>query len=412
MIFFKRWTRGFLRVRISGFFSERFLNLCSANQIELWELKPEKDGVICCITLPAFYKIRPLARKANVRIRVVDRLGFPFFLRRNKKRVGLALGMCSFFLILYLLSLFVWNISFEGNNRYTRDTLLKYLEEEGICYGMRKEKISCEKLEEGIRSRFPEITWVSARVSGTRLLIKIKENEVLFSVPQKDEAPCDLVAKRAGIVTKMIVRRGKAAVMIGSQVEEGQLLVSSKLSVMNDNGEIVRTDYVHADADIYAQTEYGYQTEIPKLHAISVNTGRKRLGAGIRIGPYQLRFVMPLRGENPWRFVSESSQLCFFQDFYLPVYFEQIKGEEYIVYERLYTEEEIQTVSEQLQEQYLKNLMEKGVQIIENNVKISENGSFYIIEGRVAAQEMIAAQSPVADMGQIPLENEETTDRR
>ena len=69
-------------------------------------------------------------------------------------------------------------------------------------------------------------------------------------------------------------------------------------------------------------------------------------------------------------------------------------------------------MSEQLHEQYLKNLMEKGVQIIENNVKISENGSFYIIEGRVAAQEMIAAQSPVADMGQIPLENEETTDRR
>ena len=92
MLFFKRWTRGFLRVRISGFFSERFLNLCSANQIELWELKPEKDGVICCITLPAFYKIRPLARKANVRIRVVDRLGFPFFFTKKQKKSGIGFG--------------------------------------------------------------------------------------------------------------------------------------------------------------------------------------------------------------------------------------------------------------------------------------------------------------------------------
>lgn len=411
-----RWKTGYLKIRVSGFFSERFLNICSANQIEIWELEPEKDGVVCYIGLPAFKKIRPMARKARVHVRILDRSGFPFFLQRNKKRAGLFLGLVFFFLLLYVLSLFIWNISFEGNSRYTRENLLGYLESEGIRYGMKKSGISCEQLEENLRSRFPEITWVSARVSGTRLLIKIKENQVLFSIPKKDESPCDLVAGKAGTVVRMIVRQGKAQIAIGDTVEQGQTLVASKLSVMNDSGEVVRNAYVHADADIYAATEYTYEEKLPKFHRVSVKTGKKRFGGGIRIGPYRWVFLLPVRGGNPWNYVSETTQLCLLEDFYLPVYFEKIQGEEFISYERPYTDKEAEEAAKQTEAHYLENLLQKGVQIIENNVKIQENGSFYIIEGQVAAEEMIAVEQPVADMEQpaeISLkENEETTKTR
>ena len=122
------WKQGSLKIQVSGFFSERFLNICSANRIEIWDLEPVKGGFLCQITLPGFKKLRPLARKSKVRIRILDRDGFPFFLQRNKKRTGLFLGIVSFFLLLYALSLFVWNISFEGNHRYTREMLLTYLE--------------------------------------------------------------------------------------------------------------------------------------------------------------------------------------------------------------------------------------------------------------------------------------------
>lgn len=408
-----RWRAGILKIRVSGFFSERFLNICSANRIEIWDLEPERDGFLCQMTLPAFWRIRPFARKAKVRVQILGRSGFPFFLQRNRKRTGLFLGLASFFLLLYILSLFIWNISFEGNSHYTRENLLGYLESEGIRYGMRKKGISCEQLEENIRSRFPEITWVSARVSGTRLLIKIKENEVLFSIPQKDESPCDLVAEKRGTITSMIVRQGKAQVAVGDTVEQGQVLVASKLPVMNDSGEVVRNAYVHADADVWASTEYTYQETLPRLYTVSVKTGRKRPGGSIRIGPWQWVFLFPVWGDNPWNYVSETTQLCLMEDFYLPVYFEQITGEEYISYERPYTSKEAQEAARGLEEKYIKNLLQKGVQIIENNVKIQENGSFYIIEGQVAARERIAIQQPVADMEQpAPKVNEETTEIR
>lgn len=107
---------------------------------------------------------------------------------------------------------------------YTYDTLVKWLETQDTYYGMLKSRINCEDLEAAIRTSFPEITWVSARVSGTRLLIHIKENEVLSVIPDKDDAPRDIVASKSGIITSMVVRQGIAQVAPGDEVEAGQVL--------------------------------------------------------------------------------------------------------------------------------------------------------------------------------------------
>ncbi len=409
---FSRWYAGYVRIRIVGYSIERFLNLCCANRLEIWNLKSKKDGSHGCISVKDFRKLRPLARKAGVRVRIEGRVGYPFVLYRNRRRKGLVLGFAGFFVLLYVLSLFVWNISFEGNYHFTRDTLLGYLEETGIRYGMPKSQISCEALEEGIRSQFPEITWVSASVSGTRLLVKIKENEALSAIPERDDAPCDVVAGKAGVITKMVVRQGKAQVSVGQTVEQGQLLVASALQVMNDSGEVVRTAYVHADGDIYATTRYQYQERVPKIRTVDVEKGKTRLGAAVKIGPYQWQFLMPDWGEESWKYISESHQLCLLEDFFLPVYVTRIRGEAVTSYDRPYTEAELQQLSEQLQENYLKNLLEKGVHIIENSVKIQENGFFYIIEGTVTAREQIGVKQPVSEMEQVPQENEETMEVR
>ena len=106
--------------------------------------------------------------------------------------------------------------------------------------------------------------------------------------------------------------------------------------------------------------------------------------------------------------MSETKQLCLLDDFFLPVYVTKISGEAVDFYDRPYTEKEIETLSEQIQEKYLKNLLEKGVHIIENSVKIQENGFFYIIEGTVTAREQIGVKQPVSESEQVPQENEET----
>ncbi|MCI9147209.1 MAG: sporulation protein YqfD [Hungatella sp.] len=396
-----RWAEGYLGIRIRGYGAERFFNLLKTAGFGWWGARQKGDGYYFYIKLKDFYKIRPFLRKTHMSMKICSREGLPFFLHRNRKRKALALAILSFFVLLYVMSLFIWNISFEGNRHYSRETLLDYLETKDIRYGMIKGGISCDDLEEGIRSAFPDITWVSARVSGTRLLVKIKENEVLSAVPDKENEPCEVIAANGGIVTRIIVRQGKAAVAVGDTVEEGQQLIAGQLSIFNDAGEVVRTAYVHGDGDVYARTRYVYEELFYQYHTVEAKTGDVRRGWGIAAGPYRFRFLMPSPEDKSWNYVSTIRQLCLFEDFYLPFYAESIEGEGVVTYERPYRQEEKEEAARRLQENYQKKLMEKGVQIIENNVKIQEDGVLWKIEGTIVGEEQIGIKRYITEFEKI-----------
>lgn len=366
---------GYLFIEMSGFSPERFLNMCTVHEIELWEVINSGQTYQFFMTVPGFRKIKPLVRKSKVRLRILKKFGLPFFLYRNKRRKFYAAGFLSFFLILYSLSLFIWDIEFDGNRMYTYDTLLKYCESEQIHYGMQKSKIDCDGLEESLRTAFPEITWVSARVSGTRLLVKIKENEVLSEIPVKDETPCDLVAEKDGVITSMIVRTGVPMAAVGDTVTKGQILVSGTLPIIGDSEEIMNTHYVHSDADIRARTEYHYTRQIPMYRKIDVETGKVRKGYYIKVFEYSFLLMRPRPDGTSWKRMMEEEQLHLFENFYLPIYTGNITGKEFISYERPYKDEEKKELAEKINKDYEKKLLEKGVQILENHVKILDNES-------------------------------------
>ncbi len=371
----KRRLFGYLLVELTGFSPERFFNMCSVHEIELWNLRECGHSCRFYMTVKGFRKIKPLVRKSKVRLRIMKKFGLPFFLHRNRKRKAYAAGLTIFFLLLYSLSLFVWDIEFEGNHMYTYDTLLKFCETEEIRYGMPKGKIDCDVLEESLRTEFPEITWVSARVSGTRLLVKIKENEVLSSIPVKDESPCNIVADKAGIITAMIVRQGVPKVRVGDTVEKGQVLVSGALEVIGDDEQVMNVHYLHADGDITAKTQYQMVRNFSPYKTIDAETGNMRNGYFIKVMKYSLLLLRPKPEGTTWKLTMEEEQLHLFQNFYLPVYIGRITGKEFISYERPYTEEEKKEIAETINDNIKINLLEKGVQIIENHVKIQDNES-------------------------------------
>lgn len=398
---YTHYREGYLLLRLQGFSPERFLNLCRANQIEIWELQYRDGSYQFYMTLGGYRKIRPLVKKSQVRLKILGRYGLPFFLYRNRKRKLYGAGIAFFFLILFVMSQFIWNITLEGNSRFTDDSLRHYLDRQNIRYGMRKSGIDCDSLEEAIRSEFPEIIWVSARISGTRLMIKIKENEVMATIPVKDEEPRDLVADKDGVITSMIVRRGRALAAVGDTVEKGQVLVSGEIPILNDAEEMVNCQYVRADADIRAKTTLTYTEEIPHLTAERVETGKRRHGLQLRLLRHSLVLLLPSGGKNSWEFIRDSRQASVLGDFYLPLWIDHIVGKEYIYYERFLTKGELETQKEEINQAQMQNLEEKGVQIIENNVRILDKSSAWQVQGELLVEDSIGT-------GQIIRKTEET----
>ena len=104
---------------------------------------------------------------------------------------------------------------------------------------MKKKKINCEELEAGMREAFPQITWVSARVSGTRLVIQIKENKIIQAKTTVKEDPCDLVSDVTGTITYIMVRQGIPKVKKGEEIQQGQVLVSGRVPVIGDDEHLL-----------------------------------------------------------------------------------------------------------------------------------------------------------------------------
>ena len=386
-----RWLKqhytGYVRVRLTGRSPERFFNLCRSSKILLWNIACEKEEYRFFLLLPDFYRIRPFARKAGVRVRIQEKLGLPFFLYRNRKRKLFAVGAASFFLLLFVLSRFIWNISFSGNLLYTDAMLSGQLREIGVCYGMPKRGVDCDRIEEELRSRCPRIVWVSAHVSGTRLQIRIRENETADGIPLREESPRNLVAETAGTVVSILVRAGKAAVQPGDEVEKGQILVEGMLPVTNDSGEVERTLFVRADADIRLRTTKIYREWVPHFQTVRSYTGKKQRGFRLRAGAVDILTMPPLAGKRNWDLTGVSRQIVLFGDFFLPVWTEAITAREYEKVERKRTKTELNDLTKAVHERKLQKLTEKGVQIIENDVKILDNSNGWIICGSMTVEE-------------------------
>lgn len=389
--------QGFMVVKLTGYSPERFLNLCNARGIPIWNLEYRDNGYEFCMNRKDFFQVRPLVRKSQVRLRIRKRMGLPFFLQRNQNRVGFLFGVCLFFAILYGMSLFLWDIQVEGNSQYTYEMITNYLKTQDITWGMRKSRIDCDQLEASLRDHFPEITWAAARVAGTRLMIAVRENEVLSHIPEKEETPCDLVASRAGVISQIVVRQGKAQVKAGDQVEAGQVLISGAIPIYDDGEQLVNLHYVRADGDVIADTVYPFSQSFSRICEREAETGRKKDGFFVKAGMWTAMLLLPSREEETWIYVTREEQAKLFSNFYLPIYWGRIQGHEVVRYESFYSKEELEQVAEGIYQNFVKNLSEKGVQIIENNVKILEDESVCRMEGMIYAREPIAQVQQIMD---------------
>ena len=290
MIEFLKYLKGYLRIRVWGFSPERFMNLCSNKGILLWDIVRDGDVYYMCINLKGFWALRPIVRKTGTRVAVLERYGLPFFLPKLLKRKVFVCGLLLASGFWIWSSLYVWNIELTGNYQITQDMFDTFLEERHVIVGMSKKELDIEALEKEIRRQFPEVTWASAKLTGTKLQIDIKENDTTVTIEKEEVSQgMDLVSQYSGTVVSIIVRRGVPKVSIGDTVEVGTVLVEGKIPIYNDDTTIREYRFVDADADIILEHTTDYSDRLPLDYVKKEYTGREDGNHYLRIGNREWR---------------------------------------------------------------------------------------------------------------------------
>lgn len=366
-----RYLKGYLKICVTSTSPERFLNLCRNRGILLWGLSPKGRDYEMCISVSGFRKLKPVLKKTKTKVVIKERFGLPFFFHKYRKRKMFFCGAAGCAVVVYLLSLFIWNIHIDGNQTRTDETILAFLEEKHTVHGMLRKDVDCEQIVKDIRQQFDDIIWVSAYVKGTRLMIQVKENSDTVTMPATEmEKPSDIVADKDGVVTEIITRKGVPLVHAGDEVKKGDLLVSGRVEVLNDSKEVTGYQYQTADADIFVQTVCPYEETMERSYKEKIYTEKERQkyylqlsNTKFSVGTTKNQYSHAERHTKEYRWKLG-------EHFELPVSHGTELVREYRLQKKLYQKEEVRAILSENFHRFCEELEKKGVQILENNVKI------------------------------------------
>lgn len=380
------WFRGVLTVRIRGIDPERFINLCCNRKIFIWNLEYIDKEFQFQIVAKKYKSLKPIARKTGIVPRIIKKSGFPFLKHKYRKRYGFFAGVLISIILVYILSLFIWDINILGGSKYTPEAMIKFLNEHQIYSGMHKKDVNCQEIEETIRLAYKDIGWVSAEIKGTRLIIKITETN-MPAPAQKAIEPSHMVATKNAIVKSIITRAGTPLVKKGTVVKKGDILVSGILAVKGDFDEILRYQPTVADADIVCSSYYDYYDAFKMSYLDEIYTGKEKKGYFIAFVGEKLFLYNPRNRYNKYDIIVNENMVHITSSFYLPFRYGTVKTREYEESWKTYTQEEATAIAQAKLQRYFDRLKENNVLITDNNVKITIENNYCITRGRILVDE-------------------------
>ncbi|MDD6308328.1 MAG: sporulation protein YqfD [Clostridia bacterium] len=283
IISFIHFLRGYLVVRLTGPYIERFINLCVQQRIYMWGIHREKENCIrLSVGIAGFRRMRRPAKATRTHVHILQKRGFPLFLYRHRKRQGFLIGMLIFSLILASLTSFVWDIQIDGLEKIDEITIRNALKSCGLETGVVKYKLKASEIKSKMLSSVPELAWLWVELHGTRAYVHVRERT---AVPEMVPAhiPCNVVAARDGVVERIVATRGTPLVTEGDVIQRGMLLISGTVTTKQGGALLV-----HAQGEITAKTWYEKSGTFPLLRQEKRETGNTEKRYALQLGTYTL----------------------------------------------------------------------------------------------------------------------------
>lgn len=296
--------------------------------------------------------------------------GLGYLLSKYKKRTGFFVGLLFAVTIVYLSSLFVWEISVEGNEKVTDKEIEALLENVGFCRGTRKKKADIEKIINACLIADERLSWMSINYDGTMAYVLIKEARLAEKKTRKENV--NIVANRDGIIVRVDALGGEATVEKGQTVTRGEMLISSFVS-KRTGGSIMHG----ARGFVWAMTQRKYCVFVPLEYYEKQYMGKVK-------NRYEISFLsrhisLPFFGESKksnlsFEYSKSKKQISLFDKGKIPVFCSVTTKREYI--------ESVKRRSEKEALQIAKNeAMEQLKRASSSFVCVSKEESFEICDG-------------------------------
>ena len=256
-----------LTFTLTGPEPQRALTLAALHDIRLFRIRALPDGVQAQIAGVDWPRLQNLLGAGRWTLKLLHRRGPGGLLERLTLRPGLPLGAAWAFLLVLLLSRFVWTIDFGPLDADAQIRLRQLLAGQGICEGTLLTKDALAQVQALALQQSDRFGWISLNFTGGRLFVESTEAEHQTVEPQPTQTA--LYAAVAGEITAIEAESGFCAVTVGQQVQAGDLLVD--VQRLDRKGNPVLQG---ASGRVLARVEKSYSAAQPYYTTQLVLTGR------------------------------------------------------------------------------------------------------------------------------------------
>lgn len=344
--------------------------------------------------------LKKFVGKTSVVPHIRRKKGLPFVCGHAMRDWTFTFGFILFFVVLRVLSMFVWQINYYGQREYTQETIRKEVTAMGVYTGMLRSHLDCDSIERNLRECYDNMSWVSAEEKGCVLNIKMKEGTAEKKADVMDTRPCHLIAPCRGTVESIVTKEGTAKVKKGSKVKKGDVLIRGIVEIKDDSDTVVKKNGVHAAGEVTIVTEKTFEDRINVQHMNKNKTGKDVDVYTVQCGGTRFSIKNPLKWFDNSSSYDIISSVCVDEEF-IPLQASlKVTRRKYVNYEPQEAEYTEQEAEELLRRKLAARVMtyeEKGYEVLDQTFQMAREQNEFVSRGSVVMKVSDMKQKEVSE---------------
>ena len=380
---------GYVDIVVEGYYIERFINICNSRQIFLWNIRKDNSITLyASIEAKRFKDLKDICKRTKCKVKIKNKKGFPFTVKKYKKRKVFLILLLIIILAIIALSRFIWNIDVEGNVDISKEEIMQLAEEHGLAIGASKGKIDTKEIINNIRLERDDIAWVGIDIKGTNAIIKIVEADEKPEIVNEDEY-CNIVADKDAIITKVSAQNGTPLVKEGDVVTKGDIIIAGWLE-----GKYTGRQYVHSQGEVQARVWYTTTEKIALKETKKIETGNIENKYSVKINNFQINLHKSLPNFQKYDTIEENKKLRLFSNFYLPLELVTYTYKEYEEVVVVHSFEEAKQMGIDKAAETLKENIE-GKKVLDKQVQVKAEAEYIEVQVTYEVEENIGMEEKI-----------------
>lgn len=174
------YIRGYYVISVEGVEIEKFINLLIRSNVKVYNVKRiSKTKIEFCVNREDMKDLKRAYRGNNFDIKVKQKTGVPFILKRIYKLKGMWVCAIISLFLLIMTSQFVTDIYIKVPEGINKDDVRKELYNAGLKPGVYKKNIDRKEIRDHMMLEFNDIAYISINVKGTNIFVTVTKKQKL-----------------------------------------------------------------------------------------------------------------------------------------------------------------------------------------------------------------------------------------